>query len=105
MTLTDTQIQVATLAGLGLLVTLVTSFLKNINSSKKTKHTITVVLSVLTGAISSYFQKNGTVDLEDALKHSAYLYAASQMFYVYGLKNTQINALLTSLNILPSKKV
>ncbi|NDB81751.1 MAG: hypothetical protein EB127_03235 [Alphaproteobacteria bacterium] len=104
MTLTDTQIQSATLAGLGFFVTLATSLLKNINASRKSKHTITVVLSALTAAVSSYFQKNGTLDLEDMLKHSAYLYAVSQMLYVYGLKNTQVNAWLTSLNVLPSKK-
>lgn len=104
MTLTDTQVHSLTIAALGLFVTFATSTLKNINYSKKTKHTVAVVLSALSGLVSSYFQKNGTADLQDIVKHSAYLYAASQMLYVYGFKNTQINAWLTNLNILPTKR-
>lgn len=102
--MTDSQIQSATILVLGILVSLTTSFLKNINWSKKTKHSITVALSAITAVVSSYFQKNGTQDLTDIGKHFTYLYAVSQLFYVYGVKNTQLNSWLTGLNIIPSKK-
>lgn len=104
MTLTDTQTQSLTFLILGIVVSLATSFLKNINWSRKTKHSVTVALSTMGALVSSYFQKNGTQDLEDIAKHFTYLYAVSQLFYVYGIKNTQLNAWLTKFNILPAKK-
>lgn len=105
MTFTDTQIQSLTFLALGIVVSLATSFLKNINWSKKTKHSVTVILSTVGAVVSSYFQKNGVQDLEDIAKHFTYLYAVSQLFYMYGIKNTQLNAWLTNFNILPAKKV
>ena len=105
MTFTNTQTQSLTFLALGIAISLVTSFLKNINWSKKTKHSVTVTLSAVAAVVSSYFQKNGSGDLEDIAKHFTYLYAVSQLFYAYGIKNTQINAWLTKFNILPAKKV
>lgn len=105
MTFTDTQIQSLTFLALGVVVSLATSFLKNINWSRKTKHSVNVLLSALGAVVTSYFQKNGVQDLEDIAKHFTYLYAVSQLFYAYGIRNTQINAWLTKFNVLPAKKV
>lgn len=104
MTFTNTQIESLTFLILGIVVSLGTSFLKNIDWSKKTKHSVTVVLSTVGAIVSSYFQNNGVQDLEDIAKHFTYLYAVSQLFYAYGIKNTQLNAWLTKFNILPAKR-
>ena len=104
MDLTTNQTQSLTFLGLGLAVALLTSLLKNVNWSSKQKHTAAVFLSIVGGYVSSYFQKNGTTDLTDITKHSAYAYAVSQLFYSYALKNTSVNAWLTKFNLLPGSK-
>jgi len=102
MSFTESQIQSLIFLGLGVLVVLGTSFLKNINWSKKQKHSIAVILSALTGVVSSYFKKNGTGDLTSIAENSAYLYAISQIAYVFVLGNTTLDTWLTKFNILPS---
>lgn len=103
MNLTDSQTQSLLFLGLGILVVLGTSFLKNVNWSKKQKHFLALILSSLTGLVSSYFQKNGTADLVNIAKNSTYLYTISQIGYVYFIGNTSLNAWLTKFNILPGK--
>jgi len=102
MNLTSAQSQSLLFAGLGVLVVLLTSLIKGNHWSKKTKHFVAVVISALTGVVSSYFQKNGTNNLTDVMKHSTYLYAISQLVYTYALGNTSINTWLTNFNLVPA---
>ncbi|NDB81290.1 MAG: hypothetical protein EB127_00865 [Alphaproteobacteria bacterium] len=103
MDLTNTQLQSLGFLALGALVVLGTSFLKNAKWSSKQKHFVSIILSTLTGWVATYFQKNGTSDLENILKHSTYLYAFSQIAYAYFVSNTSLDTWLTKFNILPSK--
>ena len=57
------------------------------------------------GAVTTYFQTNGTTDITDILKNSAYGFTLSQVLYTYGIKNTAINQVLTMLTVFPSGKV
>jgi len=104
MNLTHSQTESLMLLGLGILVTLLTSLLKTVDFSPKTSNAISGVLSLLTGYVSSYFLKNGTVDLMDTARHSTYIYAAAQLVYIYALQNTAFNAWLVKFNLLPTKK-
>lgn len=104
MNLTDTQTTSLLFLGLGIVVTLLTSVLKTVTLSPKVSHAISVVLSVLAGYVSSYFQKNGVTDLTDLAKHFTYVYATSQLVYGYALKDSSLNAWLTNFNLLPTKK-
>lgn len=104
MNLTDTQTTSLLFLGLGILVTLATSLVKTINLSPKASNAIAGALSLLTGYVSAYFLKNGTIDLLDTAKHSTYIYTASQIVYVYALQNTAFNAWLIKFNLLPTKK-
>jgi len=105
MSLTSTQTQSLTFLVLGIFVSITTSFVKNIDWSRKTKHSISIILSSLGAIVSSYFQKNGITDLEDIAKHFTYLYAVSQIFYAYGIKNTQFNSWLTKFNLFATRSV
>jgi hypothetical protein len=103
MSLTTTQTHSLLFAVLGLAVVLVTSLVKTINLTPKQSHFISVVLSIATGAVSSYFQKNGSADLVSIAKNSTTIYAASQLIYGFALQNTSVDAWLTKFNLLPAK--
>jgi hypothetical protein len=103
MNLTHSQTESLTFLALGIAVTLLTSLLKTVDLSPKSSNAIAGVLSLLTGYTSAYFLKNGTTDLLDAAKHSTYIYAASQLVYIYALQNTTFNAWLTKFNLIPKK--
>jgi len=103
MNLTDTQTLSLVFLGLGILVSLGTSLLKTIDLSPKVSHTIAVFLSLVASYVSSYFANNGTGDLTEVAKHSAFVYTASQLFYGYALKDSTLNAWLLKFNLLPRK--
>jgi len=104
MNLTNTQFNSLLFLLLGVIIVFATSFLKNANWSKKNKHSLAVILSTLTGVVSSYFQKNGTSDLVDIAKHSTYLYTISQLAYTYFISNTSFNQWLTKFNLTSGTK-
>jgi len=103
MNLTDSQILSLAFLGLGVVVALGTSLLKNVNLSPKVSHAIAIVLSIASSYVSAYFAKNGTTDLTTIAKQSTYIYTASQLIYAYALKGTTFDAWLTKFNLLPSK--
>lgn len=103
MNLTDTQTTSLVFLGLGVFVALATSLLKTIDLSPKVSHTIAVVLSLLTAYVSAYFADNVTSNLTELAKHSTFVYAASQLFYAYALKDSNLNAWLTKFNLLPKQ--
>jgi hypothetical protein len=104
MHLTLNQDHALLYAGLGLVVVVLTSFLKSVNFTPKQSHFLTVVVSILTGAVSTYFAKNGTDALFSVTKVSTAVYAASQLIYGFALQNSTVDAWLTKFNILPSNK-
>jgi hypothetical protein len=103
MNLTDSQTVSITFLGLGILVTLLTSFLKTLNWSPKTTHSLVALLTLVGAYVSAYFQRNGTTDLEDVTKHFTYIYAASQFVYIYALRNTALNNWLVKFNLVNNK--
>lgn len=101
MNLTSGQTNSLLFLGLGIVVAVLTSLVKQEKWSTKTKHAVSVVLSLLTGYVSQYFKTNGTTDLTTLAQHSTYLYAVSQLVYAYALSNTTFNGWLTQFNLVP----
>ena len=84
---------------LGIVVTLLTSLVKQEHWSNRLKQTVTAVLSFIGGVVLSYFKLNGTVDLAETLTSSAQLLAIAQLIYSYGLRDSRLNKFLTSLRL------
>lgn len=84
----------------GLVVVLLTSLLKKESWSAKTNQILATILSTVGGLVTIYFQKGGSATLSNTVQHSAILLASAQLIYSLGLKDTAVNAYLSSLNIL-----
>jgi hypothetical protein len=84
----------------GLVVVLLTSLLKKESWSAKTNQILATILSTVGGLVTIYFQKGESATLSNTVQHSAILLASAQLIYSLGLKDTAVNAYLSSLNIL-----
>lgn len=85
--------------GLGVVVALGTSLIKQDGWSLKRKQSVATLLSLLGGVVTAYFNKNGVVELGNTLQSSAMLLAVAQLAYSYALKNTKLNKFLTGLHL------
>lgn len=85
---------------IGLAVVLLTSLLKKEHWSAKTNQILATVLSTIGGIATLYFKNGGTVTLSNTVQHSAILLAVAQLIYSLGLKDSAVNAYLTSINLL-----
>jgi biotin transporter BioY len=83
----------------GLVVVLLTSLLKKEHWSTKTNQVLATVLSTLGGLVTIYLKNGGSATLSNTVEHSAILLAVAQLIYSLGLKDTSINAYITSLNL------
>jgi hypothetical protein len=83
-------------AALGLVVTVLTSVIKTINLSPRIRHTIAVVLAVVSSLLITWKQFNGDYSVDNLTKTFAAVYASSQLFYQYILSGTNLDQILTA---------
>jgi hypothetical protein len=82
--------------GVAVAVVLLTSLLKTINLSARVKSLISVVLSVVGGAVTVWVTSGGDFTTTNVVEAVALVYAASQILYNFILKNTPLDQTLTS---------
>jgi threonine/homoserine efflux transporter RhtA len=86
------------LAGLSVAVVLVTSILKTVDMSTKTKQVIAIVTSVLAGLVGLLV--TGKLDnTKDIAGAATAIYAASQVIYHFIISGTSLNDALEGFNI------
>jgi len=89
--------------GVAIAVVLLTSLFKTINLSTRVKSLISVVLSVVGGAVTVWVTNGGDFSTTNIVQAVALVYASSQILYNFILKNTPLDQTLTSITIGGSK--
>lgn len=91
---------VAVVFGISVLVTLVTSFLKDVTWGARTKNLLATGLSIVAAAIATW--TTGDLEARPLFELTVYVYGLAQGFYNLILKGTIINDKLTYSGVTPN---